>query len=62
MNKKEKIRIALYAIRKNMSCDNLYYCDDMYGHEDETESVWEYVEEYMKIGSLAFNEKYKELI
>ena len=60
MEKSEMIRIAKYAIYKNMDCDTLHYCDDMYGKEEFTEDVWKYVTECREIGTVAFNEKYPE--
>lgn len=62
MEKKELIRIALYADRKNMDFETLRYSDEMYGKEDKTEDVWEYITELKEIGSLAFNEKYAEYV
>ena len=61
MEESEKIRIASLAVGKNMAFDELYYCDDMYGHEDMTDDVWEYVTECKEIGSIAFREKYKDV-
>ncbi len=60
MEKSEMIKIASMAIEKGLSYENLYYCDDMYGNEDLTDDVWEYVVESMEIGTTAFKEKYKE--
>lgn len=58
MNEQELIIIALAAINKNMDFETLKYSDYMYGKEEETDDVWEYVVEYKEIGSIAFSEKY----
>lgn len=60
MDKKELIQIALIAIRKRMDYETLKYSDYLYGKEDMIDDVWEYVEECEEIGSIAFNEKYKD--
>jgi len=60
MTESEKIYAASYAIGKNLDCDQLRYSDVMYGKEDQTEDVWEYVDECASYGSVAFREKYKE--
>lgn len=62
MEEREKIVIALMAIDKKMDCDTLRYCDDLYGREEFTDDVWEYVEECEQIGTTAFREKYNDLI
>lgn len=54
----EKIRIAKRAIDKNMDFETLKYSDYMYGRENETDSVYQYVRECKKIGEDAFDEKY----
>lgn len=58
MEKEELISIALIAIDKNMDFETLKYSDYMYGKEDQTDDVWEYVDECKEIGSIAFSEKY----
>lgn len=62
MTKAQMIKSALYAIRKHLSQEQLYYSDEMYGREKETEKVWEFVQECEEIGTAAFKEKYKEEI
>ncbi len=51
---------ASYAIMKDMDCETLMYSDEMYGREDQTDEVWEYVDECREIGLVAFREKYKD--
>ncbi len=59
MNTAEQIWAASVAIGKRMDYEQLKYSDYMYGNEDKTEDVWEYIEECEKIGREAFKEKYK---
>lgn len=60
MNKEEEwVQEAIYAIGKNMDYEQLYYSDNMYGKESETDEVWNYVLEHDEIGRTAFNEKYR---
>jgi len=54
----EKIRIAKKVIDKRMDFEELYYCDDLYGHEDDADEIWELVEEHTEIGRVEFNKKY----
>ena len=58
MNEKELIRIALMAIEKNMDFETLSYSDYMYGKEDQTDDVWEYVVEAREKGMEWFRETY----
>ena len=60
MELKEMIWIAKIAIRKKMDFETLKYSDYMYGQEELTDKVWEYVEECEKIGTEEFNEKYPD--
>jgi hypothetical protein len=60
MEKAQKIKTASYAIMKGMDYETLMYSDEMYGHEEETDEVWEYVDECKQIGEIAFKEKYSE--
>ena len=60
MDKKEKIWIASVALGKGMDYENLFYSDYMYGKEEETESVWEYVVEAQEEGMKWFRENYSE--
>jgi hypothetical protein len=62
MTKAQMIKSALYAINKHLTYEKLYYSDEMYGHEKETEKVWEFVQECEEIGTIAFKEKYKQEI
>lgn len=58
--KKDMVKITLLVIEKQLSQDQLYYSDYMYGCESYTEDVWEYVMECREIGTVAFREKYKK--
>lgn len=58
MEEKEKIYIASLAFEKCLEYEELKYSDYMYGKEDETDDVWEFVIECQDIGKMAFNEKY----
>jgi hypothetical protein len=60
MTIEDMVKTASYAIYKDMEKDELYYSDEMYGHESETNMVWEYVAECQEIGRVAFREKYKD--
>lgn len=60
MEKAELINKASYAIMKGMDYEKFMYSDEMYGQEEFTDDVWEYVDEYKEIGAIAFREKYKE--
>lgn len=60
MEKQEMLWIASVAIGKNMDYGTLMYSDYMYGKEDLTDDVWEYVIECKEIGTTSFYEKYKE--
>ena len=60
MDKAEMVWVASVAIRKRYNYETLKYSDYMYGHEDLTGQVWEYVEECDSIGQSAWWEKYKE--
>jgi len=60
MNKEEILWTASIAFAKNISCEDLKYSDYMYGKEDLTDRVWEYVEEIKQFGRVAFYDKYKE--
>ena len=58
MEESEKVRIAKIAIYKNMDYEELKYSDYMYGQEDFTDEVWEYVKECQEEGTKAFYAKY----
>jgi hypothetical protein len=60
VTKAEFLHSASYAIMKGMDSETLYYSDEMYGREEQTDEVWEYVVESQEIGLVAFREKYKE--
>jgi len=62
MTKEEMINIASSAIRKNLGFETLRYSDYMYGKEDLTEEVYDYVIECQEIGSIEFNKKYAEIL
>lgn len=62
MEKKEMVQIALTAIDKNMDISTLYYSDYMYGKEELTDEVWEYVIEARDDGLDAFRVKYAEYL
>lgn len=63
MDKKEAIRIALWCDMKGVrDFETLKYSDEMYGRENQTDVVWEYVTEMREIGTIAFNEKYKDIL
>lgn len=59
MDDQEILWIATVAIRRNMDYEKLYYSDYMYDNPDQTDKVWELVEECKRIGTQAFNEKYQ---
>jgi hypothetical protein len=56
----EMIWIASKYAEKGYNYEQLKYGDDLYGKEHLADEVWEYVEEYKQIGSIAFREKYKQ--
>ena len=60
MEKSEMIWIASKYASKKYDFEQMKYGDDLYGKEKHADEIWEYVEEYEEIGSLAFREKYKE--
>ena len=62
MDNTKRVQIALMAVKKNLDYEELYYSDYLYGKEHEAESVWDFVVECRKIGSDAFNAKYKDLL
>jgi len=62
MKKTEQIKIAIIAIEKNISYDDLYYSDYMYGNEIFTDDVWKLVLECKDIGLLKFKTHYKEYL
>jgi len=58
MNKEEAIELAKRVIKHGWDFETFYYGDDMNGREDESDIVWEYVEECREIGTIAFYDKY----
>jgi hypothetical protein len=60
LTKEDIIWIASKYAEKDYGYEQLHYGDDLYGNEDKTDEVWEYVDEYNDIGRIAFREKYKE--
>jgi hypothetical protein len=62
MDKKEMIQIARRAIDKRMDYETLRYSDYMYGKENLTEEVWEYVIEAEEQSMNWFMETYAEYL
>ena len=60
MNIEKIIYAATYAVGKRLDFETLSYSDEMYGNEDFTDDVWEYVVECDDIGKDEFREKYSE--
>jgi hypothetical protein len=60
MDTEEMIWIASIALGKNLDYETLRYSDYMYGKEDLTDKVYEYVDEAKDIGLKKFHEKYSE--
>lgn len=60
MEKQEILYMTTKAIAKGWNTDKLEYSDDMYGREEYTDEVSEYMDEYLEVGRKAFYEKYKE--
>lgn len=58
MSHEEMLRIARKAIYKKWDFETLKYGDDLYGHSDLADDLWDLVEECEEIGTKAFNEKY----
>ena len=54
------IYIASKYAEKGYDYETMMYGDDLYGKEHLADEVWEFVEEYKEIGSMAFKEKYSE--
>ena len=52
--------LASKAFDKGWDYETLKYGDDLYGHEDDVDEVWNYVIELKQIGTIAFYEKYKD--
>lgn len=62
MEKKEMIQIVRMAIEKNMDFETLKYSDYMYGNENLTDKVYEYVIECKEQGTTWFYKKYAEYL
>jgi len=62
MTHEEKVHLALRAIDKRWNFEQLYYGDDLYGHEDDADSVWALVDECLDIGRVSFKQKYEQII
>lgn len=60
MDKKDMIWIASVALAKRYDYETLKYSDYMYGKEDLTDAVWEFVEEGEEQGMQWFRETYSE--
>lgn len=58
LRKAEIIWTATAAVVKIMTKDELKDSDYMYGHEDQIEDVWGYVEEIHELGRKTFREEY----
>lgn len=61
MTEKQKIDIAKTAMDNNMAVEDLRYSELMYGKEELTDDIWDYVEECQRIGSYRFYEKYQHV-
>ena len=55
------IHLASKAVAKNIDYEALRYGDDLYGHENDIDAVWPFVEEAQEIGRKAFREKYSDV-
>lgn len=62
MKKHDLVELALKTIRKGWTYEELCYSDDLYGREINADDIWDYVIECKEIGTIAFNEKYKEYL
>lgn len=62
MSEEEKVKIALTAIDKGLSYEDLYYSDYMYGRESQTEEVFAYVNEALEEGLKSFRKKYEKYL
>ena len=60
MERNEKIKVAVKAVEKKMTYEQLYYSDYMYGFENQTDYVWDFVGEIEQYGLIAFKAKYKK--
>ncbi len=62
MELSEKLWIASKYAEKGYGYEDLKYGDDLYNEEDDNlvDEIWDYVEEYKAIGSIAFREKYSD--
>ena len=58
MKTENMIQIALIAINKNYNYETLKYSDYMYGNEEFTDDVYNYVEDCKNIGLVAWKEKH----
>jgi len=60
LEKADLIWIASKMFAKGYDEDEVYFSDDLYGNEDQSDAVFEYMEELSETGRIAFYEKYKE--
>lgn len=60
MTQKEMLQLAAKVNEKDLNFEQLKYSDDLNGHEDDADAVWEYVLESDKIGSDGMKEKYPD--
>jgi len=61
MKKNKMIKIATWAIKKNLDYSGLYFCKYMKGRGEYIGKVYKYVTECQQIGQSAFKEKYKDV-
>jgi len=59
MTKKEAIWQATYAFDKLMDFETLYYSDNLNGHEEDAEYVWDFVIALRSMGIAKFRETHK---
>ena len=59
LNESDKVFLASKAYAKNWSYERLQNCEELYGEEHLTDSVWKYVVEMEEGGVNSFLLKYK---
>ena len=62
MKEEDKIYIASKYAAKGCDYEALKYGDDMYESQEYVDDVFNYMVEYKHIGSVAFEEKYKQYV
>jgi hypothetical protein len=60
MTKKEMLQLAAKVNEKNWNFEQLKYSDDLNGHEEDADLVWEYVLQCDKIGTEGMKAKYPD--